>query len=776
MNYKKLFVFLTSFCAVFFGNIIYTLSCGPSPDPYDYYISFYSSYSKGEGYEPFYYTALSNFYGNPTPSEEAANVSDWQNYAGDKVTGKDIRECIYTYKQEQLSAIATGSSGLPDSVMKNSFTQFLLKEKNRDAARYLLFAKTCEPAVINADPWSVPERNHALLRDLYTEGEGWYNKTTDKDIRERYAFQLIRLQHYGKQYREAVASFDKLFEGKDKSSLVYFKALALKAGALLRLKDSVQSAYLFSRVFEKAPSLRTSCFTSLVWTNTTDNQVYSLCKDNREKGMVAAIYGFNNPEPDVTALRKVYAFDPASPALTILLGREINKLEDNYFSPYIGDSLSTGLIDFHGYSAEEKSKMASRMKELQMVVDSLVNKGKLKDMDLWRVSSAYISYIRRDYRTAKARLEEVKTKDPEVKDQWEIINLLVNINQQKTIDSAFESRLLASFKWLDTKVPAEASYRDDWWNMPDKTYFFKKTYRNLLFAILAPRYHQQGDIMKEALIRGRCDSLKANDYFVSGESAISQISNGMKSAELLRLNNFLDKPVKTPYESYLAGFFPKGINLDRVIAESYMRVHDFSSARDWFKKVPVAAQAVSFQVFREQLQDFGDDSAEVNYAKPITQQQFCERMVQLQEKMKTAPVPAKVYYDYASALFSISYYGKTWYFVKDYRPSTQWYTTKCDKDPFEKQYFGCYGAETYYLKAAQASTDKEFRARCAFMAARCSQKHTAENEDSDKYISALIRNRYFPLLTGNFVQTKFYQQAYNQCSYLRDYVKSTRKK
>ncbi|MGR5396958.1 hypothetical protein, partial [Vibrio alginolyticus] len=83
---------------------IYTLSCGPDPDPYDYYVSFFSPYTKGTGYEPFYYTSLSVFYGDPTPSEATSNVADWQEYAGKKVTGKDIREYIYTYKPEQFAA------------------------------------------------------------------------------------------------------------------------------------------------------------------------------------------------------------------------------------------------------------------------------------------------------------------------------------------------------------------------------------------------------------------------------------------------------------------------------------------------------------------------------------------------------------------------------------------------------------------------------------------------------------------------------------------------
>ncbi|NLR81843.1 hypothetical protein [Chitinophaga eiseniae] len=774
MNYKKSLVFLTSFCIAFFGNIIYTLSCGGEEDPYDYYVSFFNPTIKGEGYEPFYYTSLTTFYSDPTPSEETANVADWQGYTGSKVTVKDIRECIYTYSQEQLSIIANGSNLLPDSVKQNTFTQFLLKEKNREAARYLLFAKTCEPAVINADPWSVPERNTVLLGNLYKEGEELYNKTRDKDIRDRYAFQLIRLQHYSKEYAAAATSFDKLFGGKEASSLVYYKALSLKAGALLRMKDSVQGAYLFSRVFEKAPSLRIPSFTGLMWANTTARDVYPLCKDNHEKGTVAAVYGLANADFSLAGLREVYAFDPASPTMTILLGRELNKLEQGYLSPYLEQIASNGMVSMRDYAVEERGKMLIQLKALQQVVDSLIDKGKLRDMDLWRISSAYLSYMGKDYAGAKARLDAVKAKDADTRDQWEIINLLVNINQQKTIDSTFESKLLASFKWLDSKTPESAS-TDGWWGNTGKPAFFRKTYRNLLFAVLAPRYHQQGDLVKEALIRGRCDSLH-NGYGVSGETAVAQITDDMNTAALIRLNDFLRQPVKTPYETYLVRFFPKEINMSERIGISYMRVHDFSHARDWFKKTPASAMAASYQAFREQLQDFGEDTAIRTYNKPINQLQFCERMVQLEGKMKTTPVSSSVYYDYASALFSISYYGKTWFFVKDYRPSTDWYTSAYDKDPFTKQYFGCYAAESYYLKAAQASTDREFRARCAFMAARCSQKHTAENNDSDKYLSALIRNRYFPLLATNFADTKFYQQVYGQCSYLRDYVKVTKKK
>ncbi|PSL47452.1 hypothetical protein CLV51_102299 [Chitinophaga niastensis] len=771
MNYRKFTVFLISVCVLFFGNAIYTFSCGGGDfDPYDYYVSFFKPGLSTPGYEPFYYTQVAPFYEDPTPSEETANVADWQRFTGDKVTAADIRECIYEYSHDQLAVIAAGSTILPDSVKRNTFVQFLLKDKNQEVSRYLLFAKSCEPAATNIDRWSPPNQTYSFLDSLQREGEALYNKTKDKEIRERYAFQLVRLQHYSKEYAEAIKSFDKYFTHKSTPSLVYYKALSLKAGAMLRLKDSVQSAYIFSRVFEKAPSLRISSFTGVMWGNTTEAAIYPLCKDNHEKAIVAAIYGFSSLEIGPGSLNAVCTLDPASPALSILLSRQINILEDKYLNPYITDSLYYGKVgrisDFHLPVQQE-------VKSLQSWVDSIIDRGKIKDVDLWRVSSAYLSYMQRNYPAAIAQLNKsAGVKDPGIKDQWEIVNLLVSINQQKTIDSAFESRLLASFKWLDSKQGKRG--REDNWQSPDSVFFFNKTYRNLLFAILAPRYKQQGDMVKEALIRARADVLDMSLY--TGSTAVSLIKDDMKSAELLQLNSFLKKSSKTPYESYLSRFFPKKVNLDRVIGESYMRVHDFNNACTWLKKVPTASQAASYLVFQEQLQDFGQDTSEEDYKTTITEYQFCNRMVQLQAKMKITPVPAKVYYDYASALFSISYYGKTWYFVKDARPTTAWYSSSCDKDPFEKQYFGCYEAESYYLKAAQASTDREFRAKCAFMAARCSQKHIPDTKNNDMYMSALIHNRYFPLLTNNFGQTQFYQEVYGQCSYLRDYVRSTRKK
>jgi hypothetical protein len=330
MNFRKLLAFLISCIALLLGNVVYTLCCGPTPDPYDYYISFFSPVTKGAGYEPFYYTALDIFYADATtPSEAEANTLDWQKQTGSKVTSTDIRDCVYSYSVENLEAISSGTN-VPDSLQHNTFVQYLLKHK--DAARYLLFAKNCEPYVYEENAWSAPRVNVAQLKKLYEDGINLYHQTRDEEIRSRYAFQLVRLLHYSRQYQQASASFDEFFK-KEKPSLIYYKSLALKAGALFHLNDTVQSAYLFARVFEKAPSLRENCYISYRWCNTTPAMIYPLCRNSREKAVVAALEEFGNPVPGTEAIKNTYRHDPTAPILNVLLAREINKLEDAYLAP-----------------------------------------------------------------------------------------------------------------------------------------------------------------------------------------------------------------------------------------------------------------------------------------------------------------------------------------------------------------------------------------------------------------------------------------------------------
>jgi hypothetical protein len=74
-----------------------------------------------------------------------------------------------------------------------------------------------------------------------------------------------------------------------------------------------------------------------------------------------------------------------------------------------------------------------------------------------------------------------------------------------------------------------------------------------------------------------------------------------------------------------------------------------------------------------------------------------------------------------------------------------------------------------------ASADREFKARCLFMLAKCSQKRvpfvSVWGDKYDEFIGKFKHNRHFPQLIEEYGNTAFYREAFNTCSYLRDFAK-----
>ena len=91
----------------------------------------------------------------------------------------------------------------------------------------------------------------------------------------------------------------------------------------------------------------------------------------------------------------------------------------------------------------------------------------------------------------------------------------------------------------------------------------------------------------------------------------------------------------------------------------------------------------------------------------------------------------------------------------------------------------------YYQKAYELTANKEFKAACLFMVAKCAQRQIPRPSfDYNRYeayeqATAVFQQKFqnnplFQKFKTEFGTTRFYQYAYNRCSYLRDYIKQTR--
>jgi hypothetical protein len=89
--------------------------------------------------------------------------------------------------------------------------------------------------------------------------------------------------------------------------------------------------------------------------------------------------------------------------------------------------------------------------------------------------------------------------------------------------------------------------------------------------------------------------------------------------------------------------------------------------------------------------------------------------------------------------------------------------------------------ERYYIQAFNNSLDKEFKARCLFMAAKCWQKNCpmpAEDANdtyfwgsgNDAYFVNSLQSPYLKQLAEEYKDTKYFEEAHSTCAYLRAYV------
>jgi hypothetical protein len=431
----------------------------------------------------------------------------------------------------------------------------------------------------------------------------------------------------------------------------------------------------------------------------------------------------------------------------------------------------------------ENSKHA---KELAVFLHETAIAGKVKNAGLFETGAAYSYYILQDYGAAKQHLAAAGKMNltQKVKDQWALTNLLVTISEKEKIDAAFEEQLLPSIKWLEEKAKSEKPDNAGYYQIMQ----WKAFYRNLMSEILAQRYHQQGELHKEALCIGAADYMmndKTTDEYYSFSSGIEFLRNGLVSKDVEKLYALLDNKQPTKFDTYLIGH--NSVKKTAVIdfaGTAYLRDYDYANAIAWFKKSSdKKAGVINTNPFADLLYDQVEPLAsEARFTS--TKLAFAQEMLRLQKLSETDKTnAAKHLYKMANGFYNMTYYGHAWQLVQYYRSGSDGYYIPNDATSFQKEYYGCFKAHDYFEKAMNASSDKNFKARCLFMMAKCSQKLVHQPQygefgsNYDKYdaaqkayFTAFKNNKYFPLLKKEYSNTNFYQEVSSSCSYLEDFI------
>ncbi|MEZ5029084.1 MAG: hypothetical protein R2765_09905 [Ferruginibacter sp.] len=794
MNWK---VFITacisSAIVAFPANII---GCGPEANPYDYYTSFFhQNLPEANGYKPFYYTGYSFLYdANEPVSTTDMFANEWAAYCGASVKTNDAKMLVTKYALKDLNNLYNHLEKkqplkIPDSVKQNSMTAYFTKSNDLEALGYILYAKRVEPYVVGGDgDWEELKRDSLKMAKLIKNGEQLYAAAKKDFFKAKYAYQILRLAHYSSRYKDVIDWYDNYESNIKTSNLLQPLCLSLKAGALFRTGKQQQAAYLFSKAFSASDVKRISNYLGFNWAvdwKANRQQYLNLCQDNNEKAAMLALFAMGSPNNELNNLQEIYKLNPANPQLEVLVVREINKLEEKYFTPAL-QKISGGNTFYYIWTdSYTDSIFTDAEKEVQQLAVFLHDAAKnklVKNAGLLETAACYASYMIKDYTTANqyAAAAEKMNLTPKVKDQLYLTKLLITISQADKMDAAFEEALLPSLQWLEEKIKSEKPVTMEYWQIQQ----WRNIYRNLMSVVVAKRYHQQGNLAKEVLSIGAADFImKTNEENYYIKEGVEFLRNKMMSADVEKLYALLDNRNPSKFEHYL--FTHNSVTKKEVIdfaGTSYLREYNYAKAIDWFKRSAEKIQ-INKNPFADLLYDReGQLPSEKKFSS--SKLAFAQEMLQLEKATMQPTTAAKSYYKMALGMYNTTYYGHTWELVQYYRSGSDGYHIPKDATDFQKEYYGAFKAQAYFEKAMQASTDKNFKARCLFMMAKCAQKQVHQPQYDEyqtnwdqydvaykNYWPLFKENKYFATFVNDYGATPFYKEAYNSCSYLRDFVK-----
>ncbi|WP_018627787.1 hypothetical protein [Niabella aurantiaca] len=776
MNWKTSLAACISGLLLMIPNNIF--SCADVDDSYSSFVSFFNRYaSETPAYAPFYFSDLQFLRDDEErPATAAAIVKEWSAFTGDQVSPEDAHAFVMRYDRKDLAGLYDHIEKgqplmIPDSVKSNGMTRFFLEKKNLEALGYLMYAKQVEPYVTREyNSWDATPRDSIRMNGLLKNGLQLYKAAKDPWFRLKYGYQVVRLAHYNHRYADAIRYYDELVSGNPAPGVLQSLSLGLKAGALYQLNRKPEAAYIFSQIFNATDIKKIANFNSFAWAVPEEAQFrktyLSLCRNNREKAGMLALYSLNNDAPDVAVLSEIHRLHPGMAVMPTLVVREVNKIEMGYQPTFRGPAVKKGIRVAPGaLSSKETAELASFVATLEAIAADR----KYQETALYPIAAAYISCMLKDYKKANALLATAKEmkRSRRLEDQWMLTRLLVSINESPRMDAAAEQKILPALQWLWKRANEEKKRTESYPEQNQWTSFFK----NIMVDVMAARYTDQGNHNRMILAYGAAD--KTGWTY---PSAINYVRDSFSVRQAETLYGFLTGKGFTPFESFLL----QVNTLDRkgvadYIGTAYLRAYDYDKAISWFGKEE--QKSIEKDPFKELL--FDREERLPGDAVTTTKETYAKTMKALLAK----PGDPRALYQLGLGYYNITYYGYAWELTTYYRSGSDGYMLPPRVTAFEKDYYGCYKAKSYFEKALRSATDPELKAKCLFMMAKCRQKELQKPQYADvnynydlydqkikKYYSEFKANPFFSQYQKEYSGTEFYNETLTRCSYLQDFV------
>ncbi|MEM1119969.1 MAG: hypothetical protein AAGJ18_05935 [Bacteroidota bacterium] len=701
-----------------------------------------------------YFAGFEKIFRQLRPTEDVQqsdNLTEWQERFCDVPKLLDLQQVIYKSSTTQLRRLKTvmqqKNARITGLLASNSFARHLQKNKCEEAVDYLIFAKRCEPHVVAGNNWTPNNRDTVAMQFLIKDGLKEFKKTKSHYFRLRYAYQLVRLAHYKKNYTQALALYDFLMPKTDNDpSIIEDWILGHKAGALMGLGRNVEAAYLYSKIFQNTPSKRQSAYRSfLIKSDEEWLECLKLCQSDAERATLYALRA-NDPNSNaVEEMAKIYELNPKNEHLEQLLVREIQKLERDLLGIDFNKKKKSNRR-FHKIPRKQAGKY---LLDLLQLVLKVSEENKVNTADLWHIAEGYLELLGGDYYAAKNTLEDLKgsINSAVLEEQLEALIMVANIDGLEEVNTKMED-LIVDYE------------RNELFNKyPDFGKFVKDKLTHL--------YAEQGFRGKAFLEEYTLKELKLNPQLPIIEELIAICQKEGKSK--LEKEMVMKSDGLTTIES----------DLWDLKGTYFLGQMQLESALEAYRQMP-RKDRDNFGLFNPFREEFVDcvhcrviDTAAYN--KTVILEQILELEYKGKADMERG---AYYYYQIGNALYNMTYFGYEWEVADYFRSGSSWYGLKTGDNVFAKPNAPFGNRETvncslplyYYDKAFRLAQNDELSARAAFMAAKCQQNlyFTEEGADYTTYGNQIpyVPNeyrQYFKIIKDYYTDTQFFSEVVQEC-------------
>ena len=689
--------------------------------------------------------------------QEEDNISEWHTRFCGIPKASDIYQLVYKTPIQQIQVLRRNidnkKTPLPAFLAKNSFAKHLKNNECTEAVDYIWFAKKCEPHVLAGDAWKTPTRDTVAMSFLIKDGLKSFKKTKSHYFRLRYAYQIVRLAHYKKNYSEVLELYDYLMPKIDNEpSLIEDWIIGHRAGALMKLGQNVEASYLYAKIFQHCPSKRNTAYRSFkIKTDEEWLACLRLCQDEHERATLYALRASDPNSQVVREMENIYELDPKNENLELLLVREIRRLEKDLLG-----------LDFNKKKRENKrihklprSIAGQQVLDLQQLVRQIIQEQKVSNINLWRVADGYLELLAGDYYAAKKTLTSIQSSinNDVLKEQLDAMLMAATIDGFEEVNENMELTI-AKFQ----KDPIYRKYPD-----------FEKFTKDKLSHI----YEKNGLLGKAFLNEYAINDLKYNPQV----EIIDELIALCKKENRTKLENELVlKPDGATIES----------DLWDMKGTYYLSQYKLETALEALRQMP-RKDRNNYALANPYRETFNDCiGCQVVDTVAYNKVEMLEQIFEMEYRARADEENgASLYYKIGIALYNISYFGHAWKMADYFRSGSSWNKLKTGKEVFysgtilngNKETLNCALPLYYFDKAYRLSNSTELSARAAFMAAKCQQNmyFTAKGSDYSTYSNIIPSlpeeyRGYFQVLIDHYRDTEFFEEIIEECLYLERYA------